>query len=69
MLVQTDVGRAALVADRIAAVDGVIMSQYVVGPFDVIVRIGAVDSDALSGLVHEIKQVDGITRTLTCPVA
>ena len=45
-------------------------SEYVTGPYDVVVRIGADTVDALqSTVVAGIQQVTGITRTLTCPIA
>lgn len=69
MLVQTEVGRAVLVADRIAAIEGVLTSEYVVGPYDVIVRIRCDDAAALATVVREIQQVSHITRTLTCHLA
>jgi uncharacterized protein with GYD domain len=68
VLVQTEVGKAALVAGRIAELDGVRSSEYVVGPYDVIVRVRGDDDAGLSAVVHEIQQVPGITRTLTCPL-
>jgi hypothetical protein len=48
----------------------VLSSEYVTGPYDVVVRIGA-DSlrDLQSNVVPSVQQVTGITRTLTCPIA
>jgi len=70
MLIQTEVGRAEVVAKQVAALPGVLSSEYVTGPYDVVVRVGADSLDALkSTVVSSVQAVDGITRTLTCPVA
>jgi DNA-binding Lrp family transcriptional regulator len=70
MLIQTEVGRAELIAKQLATLAGVLSSEYVTGPYDVIVRIGADSLDALqSTVVPSVQQVTGITRTLTCPIA
>ncbi len=45
MLIQTEVGRAEVIAKQLAALPGVLSSEYVTGPYDVVVRIGA---DSLS---------------------
>jgi hypothetical protein len=70
MLVQTEVGRAEVIAKQLASLPGVLSSEYVTGPYDVVVRIGA-DSlgDLESNVVPSVQQVSGITRTLTCPIA
>lgn len=69
ILIQTDVGRAALVAATIAEIAGVASAEEVSGPYDVIVRVDAADATHLNGdVVPGIQQVAGITRTLTCPV-
>lgn len=69
ILIQTEVGKAAQVAKEVAAIDGVNSAEDVTGPYDVIVRAEAGNVDALGKLVvAKIQGVDGITRTLTCPV-
>ena len=69
ILIQTDVGKAAEVAAEIAQVKGVTLAEDVTGPYDVIVRAEARNVDELGKLVvARIQGVDGITRTLTCPV-
>lgn len=70
MLVQTEVGRAEVVAKQLAGLPGVLSAEYVTGPYDVVARVGA---DTLAEL-HDsvavsVQQVTGITRTLTCPIA
>jgi DNA-binding Lrp family transcriptional regulator len=70
MLIQTEVGRAEVVAKQLAAVPGVVTSEYVTGPYDVVVRIGAETLEQLQAdVVHSVQQIPGITRTLTCPIA
>ncbi|CAN7360844.1 Lrp/AsnC family transcriptional regulator [Mycolicibacterium frederiksbergense] len=70
MLIQTEVGRAEVVAKQLAGLPGVQSAEYVTGPYDVVARVGA---DTLDGLhrdvVDKVQQVPGITRTLTCPIA
>jgi len=70
MLIQTDVGRAEVVAKQLAGLAGVRSAEYVTGPYDVVVRIGADSMDELQkSVVPNVQQVAGITRTLTCPIA
>jgi DNA-binding Lrp family transcriptional regulator len=69
ILIQTEVGKAAAVAEAIGKLDGVAQAEDVTGPYDVIVRAEARNVDELGKLVvARIQGVDGITRTLTCPV-
>lgn len=70
MLIQTEVGRAEVVAKQLAELAGVTSSEYVTGPYDVVVRVEAATESALqSDVVPSIQRVNGITRTLTCPIA
>lgn len=69
VLIQTEVGKAALVADEVRGIPGVTDADDVTGPYDVIVKATADDVDALGKLVvARIQGIEGITRTLTCPV-
>ena len=69
ILIQTEVGKAAQVAKEVGAIDGVAEAEDVTGPYDVIVRAEAKSVDELGKLVvARIQAVEGITRTLTCPV-
>jgi DNA-binding Lrp family transcriptional regulator len=69
ILIQTEVGKAAQVAKDIIDLTGVQQAQAVTGPYDVIVRAEARNIDELGQLVvARVQAVDGITRTLTCPV-
>ena len=69
ILIQTDVGHAAEVTHALTAIPGVVSAEDVSGPYDVIVRAEARSVDVLGhDVVAKIQAVDGITRTLTCPV-
>ena len=69
ILIQTEVGKAAQVASTIAEISGVTRAEDVTGPYDVIVRAEARNVDELGKLVvAKVQGVEGITRTLTCPV-
>ncbi|WP_424211587.1 Lrp/AsnC family transcriptional regulator [Streptomyces sp. BI20] len=69
ILIQTEVGKASTVAASIGEIPGVIQAEDVTGPYDVIVRAQADTVDELGRMVvAKVQQVDGITRTLTCPV-
>lgn len=69
ILIQTEVGRASSVAEVISTIPGVVTAEDVTGPYDVIVRAEADTVDELGRMVvAKVQQVDGITRTLTCPV-
>ncbi|MEU6734985.1 Lrp/AsnC family transcriptional regulator [Streptomyces physcomitrii] len=69
ILIQTEVGKASAVAETISDIPGVVRAEDVTGPYDVIVRAKADTVDELGRLVvAKVQQVDGITRTLTCPV-
>lgn len=69
ILIQTEVGKAAIVAEEVRVIPGVEAADDVTGPYDVIVKASSDDVDSLGKLVvAKIQAVDGITRTLTCPV-
>jgi DNA-binding Lrp family transcriptional regulator len=69
ILIQTKVGKAAMVAEKIVEIEGVQQAEDVTGPYDVIVRAAARNFDELGKLVvARVLAVDGISRSLTCPV-
>ncbi len=69
ILIQAEVGRVAQVADEVRKVDGVIAADDVTGPYDVIAQSEATSVDELGKMVvSTIQLIEGITRTLTCPV-
>ncbi len=70
VLIQTEVGRAEVVAKQLAGLPGVVSAEYVTGPYDVVLRLSADTLAALqSDVVPAVQQAPGITRTLTCPIA
>jgi len=69
ILIQTEVGKASQVVMQVRGIDGVTEAEDVTGPYDLIVKAEAKNVDELGKLVvARIQSVEGITRTLTCPV-
>jgi len=69
ILVQTEVGKAGQVTEMIKGIGGVAQVDGVTGPYDVIARAEAADLDDLAKkVVMPMQDLEGITRTLTCPV-
>jgi nitrate reductase NapAB chaperone NapD len=68
VLIQTEVGKVAHVAQALRELDGVEMAEDLAGPY-VIAMVQAPGLDQLGKLVaSRIQLVDGVTRTLTCAV-
>ena len=69
VLIQAKVGESSAVAGAVIEVEGVSSAEVVSGPYDVIARAEGESIDALGQLVvSRIQAVEGVTRTLTCPV-
>ena len=69
ILIQTEVGKASSVVEEIRRLDGIVEADDVTGPYDVIVKAKADTMDELGKMVvSQVQLVEGITRTLTCPV-
>ncbi len=69
ILIQTEVGKASAVVEACRNLPGVVQADDVTGPYDVILRTEAASIDELGRMVvSQVQLVDGITRTLTCPV-
>ena len=69
VLIETQVGKVAHVAQALSDLDGVELAEDLAGPYDVIATIQAPGLDQLGRLVvFSIHVVDGVTRTLTCTV-
>ncbi len=69
VLIQTEVGKAAEVAARARQLEGVTGADDVTGPYDVVVTAEASSMDELGRMVvSRLQVINGITRTLTCPV-
>ena len=69
ILIQTEVGKATHVTKTVGALGGIVQVDGVTGPYDVIARAEAADLDELAkSIVMKLQEVEGVTRTLTCPV-
>ena len=69
VLIQTEIGKPLSVATQVGQVHGVATAVVVTGPYDVIARVAADDVDSLGKMVvSTVQAVDGVVRTLTCPV-
>jgi DNA-binding Lrp family transcriptional regulator len=69
VLIQTDVGKSAQVAEEVGRIEGVIAAHNVTGNYDVIVLVQANSMDDLGRMVvNQIQLIHGITRTTTCSV-
>ena len=69
ILIETVIDKAADVSASVADIKCVTLAEDVTGPYDVIVRAEASNVDELGKLVvARVQGVEGITRTLTCPV-
>lgn len=69
VLIQTEIAKLAQIADALRRIPEVATADVVTGPYDVIARVAAADVDDVGRLVlTKIQGVEGVTRTLTCPV-
>jgi DNA-binding Lrp family transcriptional regulator len=69
ILVQTEVGRAAGVTDSARALPGVTEAHELMGSYDVIIKASVADLNDLGPMVvSKIQMIQGITRTITCPI-
>lgn len=69
ILIQTEVGRASHVTRELSGIKGITTVDGVTGPYDVIARGEAADLDELAkSVVMPVQAVEGVTRTLTCPI-
>jgi DNA-binding Lrp family transcriptional regulator len=69
ILVQTEVGHASGVARAARALAGVTEADELIGTYDVIIKATADTLDELGPMVvSKIQSIEGITRTITCPV-
>ena len=69
ILIQSEVGKASQVAREVRSIDGVVSAEDVTGPWDVLARAEAASIDELGRMVvSHIQLIEGIVRTVTCPV-
>jgi DNA-binding Lrp family transcriptional regulator len=66
ILIQTEAGKAAIVAAALRAVPGVSEAASLAGPYDVIARAQARSIDELTKPVtSQIQALDGVRRTMS----
>lgn len=69
VLIQAEIGKAAEVLAEIRDIAAVDFAVVVAGPYDVLAHVAAKDVNSLGKLaVSEVQAVNGVSRTLTCPV-
>jgi DNA-binding Lrp family transcriptional regulator len=69
VLIQAAVGSSANVGQAVSAAGGVLSADVVTGPYDVIAVIESASIDELGKLVvSSVQAIDGVARTLTCPI-
>ncbi len=69
ILIQTEVGKAGHVTEQLRGIAGVSAVDPVTGPYDIVARAEADDLDLLAkSTVMPMQEIEGITRTLTCPI-
>jgi len=69
ILIQTEPGTAATVAAALRDLPGVSETASLAGPYDVMARAQAREIDELAKLVSsQVQALDGVRRTMTCPV-
>jgi DNA-binding Lrp family transcriptional regulator len=69
VLIETEVGKVAHVAQALTKLDGVQLAEDLAGPYDVIARLQAPSLNELGQLVvAHVQLLDGVTRTVTCIV-
>jgi DNA-binding Lrp family transcriptional regulator len=69
VLIESEVGKVAHVAQALTKLDGVQLAEDLAGPYDVIARLQAPSLNELGQLVvAHIQLLDGVIRTVTCLV-
>lgn len=69
ILIQTEVGKSGVVSQAVGQLEGVVSSEDVTGPYDVIARVEAPSVDDLGRtVISTIQEIPHITRTTTCTV-
>lgn len=69
VLIQTEIGKPPQVVAALRSIPGLGSAELVTGPYDIILRVEAEDIDSVGKLVvGEVQSLEGVVRTLTCPV-
>jgi Lrp/AsnC ligand binding domain len=66
ILIESHLGKAAIVAAQVRAVPGVSETEILTGPYDVVARAQALDMDELAKRTSQIQALPGVMRTATC---
>ncbi|MBI3743116.1 MAG: Lrp/AsnC ligand binding domain-containing protein [Chloroflexi bacterium] len=67
ILIETQVGAGKNVVDALRRIDRVKEADFIIGPYDALVRIEAENvADILEVVRTRVHQIPGIRRTLTC---
>ena len=70
VLIETELGTARSVASRVAELDGVLQTETVTGPYDVLARVRrSCERELVHCLEEEILAIPAVTRALVCPLA
>ena len=66
VLIQTEMGTSASVANALRSKPGVLISDVVSGPHDLVAVVQGEDSDAIARtVINEIQSIKGVTHTTT----
>lgn len=69
ILLLTDPGTSGAVVEEAARIPGVTSALPVTGPYDVVLEVEARSvSDINRRVLPQVQRVQGVARTLTCPV-
>ena len=69
ILIETEVGMADAVSSAVRQISGIVAADDVTGPYDVIAQAKAETVHELGKMVvSKVQLIEGITKTLTCPV-
>jgi DNA-binding Lrp family transcriptional regulator len=69
VLIQTDLGRVTDILRKVKEIAAVTRADSVTGPYDIIALLEAPSVEEIGReVVESIQVIDGVTRTLTCPI-
>lgn len=69
VLIQTDLGRVSDILIKVREILAVVRADSVTGPYDIIALLEAATVEEIGReVVESIQVIDGVTRTLTCPI-
>jgi DNA-binding Lrp family transcriptional regulator len=69
VLIAVEAGKVEAVQQALAGRPGIRSAEIVVGPHDLITLVDAADLNSVGKLVlNEIRGIEGVVSTLTCPV-